>query len=987
MSDGVTKTIVVIDDDAPLVEALAQSLRKEGSQRVLGATTVLEAFRILATEHVDLAVCNYVMPGMDGINLIKQARSRLPDLAVIYLTSHLMATQTAEAQGVQALGLLLKPVKVDEVRGLIDRHFHKSAPAPADAHEKGDAGIAAQLDQFQLVDIIQMCCQSKRTAKLSISHGESRGEVYFENGNIIHAECEGLRGTDGLYRVMAWDYGKFELDERATMPPRSIHQPWDSLVMEGARRKDERHAAEVKVEPGETLVGTTIGSYRIQRELGEGTWGRVYLAVQEGIGRTVALKVLSHAKLNDPLAVEQFLSSASLMANLQHANIVTVYEAGEANGLIYYAMEYVKGASWEQLQKAGEKFTVSQAVLVMKSIARALSYLEARKVERRAITPRQVLVETTGDAKLCDFGLHEGVAISSGLEDDFLILGREMMKSVKSFSAAPSAFQRLARRLAGEEKQVPYLSIDSLIEDLNSCEHAMTQSVPKVVVPKVAVAAPSVAPTPTPSASAPQPAVAAPKVVVAPKVAAPAVTPAEPKIVAAPKVAAPAPVPEVVAKPAVAAPPPPTPAVATPKPAVAAPQPVVAKAPTPSAPKVAAPAPSVPPTPSVPSKPTPVATPTPKPAVAPATPTPTPMAAPRLAAAVPAPSVAPKVAAPSPSPSVAPKPAVAAPSKPVSAPTPAAGAKVVSAAKPAAVAGPKVVAAPKAVATKPKVHISKQYIAMGVAAFFLLDFIGLGVWWLVKRPGKIKDINDYCEVAAGEFKYGEKNETRATRKFYVSKYEVTIGQYRKFLEAVAVEGSDKYRHPDQPATKDHYPQSWKQMQEALKSGKGFTGVKITDYSPIFNIDWFDAYAYSKWAGGRLPTEEEWEKAARGADGNRYPWGNSFDSQRCNSGDDWTGVIEDSGEKDGHAMWAPQSAMPGDVSPFGARHMAGNVSEWTGDLVPHSQYPDTKVALVRGGSFMLKEFDLTYRFTNILPRKQEFWIGFRVVWDNPPTKER
>lgn len=290
---------------------------------------------------------------------------------------------------------------------------------------------------------------------------------------------------------------------------------------------------------------------------------------------------------------------------------------------------------------------------------------------------------------------------------------------------------------------------------------------------------------------------------------------------------------------------------------------------------------------------------------------------------------------------------------------------------------------------KPKHHfkLTKRQITIGAAVFIAFDVLALGLWYVIARPGVIKDIDEARHVPGGDFKFGPSNDVTNVKAFYISKYEVTIEQYMAFLADVEKSGDDKLRHPDQPKTKDHVPASWAQLKQALDHGAKYNGVKINKYHPIHNVDWYDAWAFCKWAGGRLPTEEEWEKAARGTDGLLYPWGNSFSSQKCNTGEDWTGILEDSGEKDGFGQWNKESDMPGDLSPFGVRQMAGNVSEWTLTIGEDPRMKERKVPIIRGGNFMLKNFDITTRLNDREPRlsfrAQEWVIGFRVAWDSQP----
>ena len=214
------------------------------------------------------------------------------------------------------------------------------------------------------------------------------------------------------------------------------------------------------------------------------------------------------------------------------------------------------------------------------------------------------------------------------------------------------------------------------------------------------------------------------------------------------------------------------------------------------------------------------------------------------------------------------------------------------------------------------------------------------------------------------------------RSFYIDRYEVTEARYLEFL---IVTGSKKY------------PGYWKEAGRADHFPEGYGNYPVSD------VDWHDARSYCRWAGKRLPTEAEWEKAARGTDGRLYPWGNRFEPGRANTLE--TSAVYPSPE--GQASYevkgwkAPVGSHPEDISPYGVYDMAGNVKEWT--ATGYQSYPGNTFKTVkdsgtfkilRGGSYLTEAaFSRTAARLAVLPtigpRETDGWhsdytYGFRCV---------
>lgn len=187
-------------------------------------------------------------------------------------------------------------------------------------------------------------------------------------------------------------------------------------------------------------------------------------------------------------------------------------------------------------------------------------------------------------------------------------------------------------------------------------------------------------------------------------------------------------------------------------------------------------------------------------------------------------------------------------------------------------------------------------------------------------------------IPAGEFTMGSEAgddderpaHTVFVNEFKIDKYEVTNEQFAKFVEETGyVTGAEQAGEGD----------SWR------------TYAVDKDRHPVVKVTWDDAVAYCQWAGKRLPTEAEWEKAARGSESLVYPWGKSWDPAKANS------------REGGYRGTTVVGSFPEGASPYGVMDMAGNVWEWTSDWydaypgsTSTSEYYGEQFKVTRGGAW-------------------------------------
>jgi formylglycine-generating enzyme required for sulfatase activity/tRNA A-37 threonylcarbamoyl transferase component Bud32 len=509
--------------------------------------------------------------------------------------------------------------------------------------------------------------------------------------------------------------------------------------------------------------------------LGQGRWGTVYAAVQISINRPVGLKLLSASRQHDETAKARFIADARAKAHVQHPAILSVYEAGESNGRIFYAHEYVDGQNLQELQASGQKIEESTALKILRVIGEGLAYFHAQNIPHSPLSPSKIYLGVDGQPRLANLATQFSEAYVSP-ESELQILGRAMLGVLPAAQNLSPGIRALLGRL------------------VQSGPNAFATVAPMLQAVKAL----------------------------------------EPKVV------------------------------------------------------------------------------------------------------------------------------------------PVEAAKI-SAQDRAAVA---------AVEAARKQQRKSFWLTVGsMAATFLL--VAGVVYFYVFRSNE-RSLSQQVAIPAGQYLVGGKKV--AVQPFWIDKYEVTIGQYAVFLKYLNENptAEAEFNHPRQPRHIEHKSPNWEIYYLNAVAGRAAHQTPIDLNAPMLDVTWWSAYAYAKWRGRELPTEAEWEAAARGAEGFAYPWGNDYDPKKVNSGADHQ--PNDPGAKgtvDKYNFWSPVDKIKGDVSPFGVVGMGGNVSEWvdTWETLPDGRV----VPVLKGGNFTSPEGEmrLDRRVTERDPSRGEEFIGFRTISRTPP----
>ncbi|HMV96041.1 MAG TPA: SUMF1/EgtB/PvdO family nonheme iron enzyme [Anaerolineales bacterium] len=263
------------------------------------------------------------------------------------------------------------------------------------------------------------------------------------------------------------------------------------------------------------------------------------------------------------------------------------------------------------------------------------------------------------------------------------------------------------------------------------------------------------------------------------------------------------------------------------------------------------------------------------------------------------------------------------------------------------------------------------------------------------------DPNTWAQIPAGEFHHGQFDETASTEAYEIMVTDVTTAQYADFLNAALADGSIKM---DGGKIVGFYPGDTfhgVKHEEKIEAGDWlfiplddpsqriqFDGTTFTVQSgyekhPMTSVTWFGAWGYCQYFGTRLPTELEWEKAARGTDERPFPWGDEIQRGHANfySSRDPFEDMASFGSRTSPVGFYNGQVYDGfqtidSASPYGLYDMAGNVWQWTGDVYEGMHY-----RFMRGGSKDTYDMDLRiWVRNNATPTYFSPGVGFRCAQD-------
>jgi len=241
---AVKPKILMVDDEVDFLTLLKLKLLNEGFD-ILTTDNGRDALLLLENEEPDLVVSDVVMPGMDGLEMLRTMRKipAVSDIPLIFLSGKSDTGMKVEALHLGAEDFLVKPVDLKELAARIRNVIRRDAKRRTETVEAGqNPGVMGDLRNLGVPDIVQTLHLGLKTACVTLHAGKKEeARIFFSNGRICHAEAGGRQGEEAFYRILRYTEGPFLIAHGQTTEQRTIDMDEMQLILEGLRRIDEEN--------------------------------------------------------------------------------------------------------------------------------------------------------------------------------------------------------------------------------------------------------------------------------------------------------------------------------------------------------------------------------------------------------------------------------------------------------------------------------------------------------------------------------------------------------------------------------------------------------------------------------------------------------------------------------------------------------------------------------------------------------------------------
>ena len=248
------KQVLIVDDEETLTWSLAKSLAHD--RETYEVTTVNDgetALSVIDQQPFDVVVLDIRLPGINGLDVLMNIKEHKPSTKVIIMTAYgsIDIREKAKARG--SLYYIEKPFEIEQMRNLILKALK----------EDSARGFNGSMTGLQLPDLIQMNCLSQITTALFVKKDNREGCIYFEDGQMTHAEVGAIEGEEALFTILSWSTGSFRFVGGVKAPKVSITTNWEYLLIEGVRKADEMSQALERGEIDESEIAPVDESTRM----------------------------------------------------------------------------------------------------------------------------------------------------------------------------------------------------------------------------------------------------------------------------------------------------------------------------------------------------------------------------------------------------------------------------------------------------------------------------------------------------------------------------------------------------------------------------------------------------------------------------------------------------------------------------------------------------------------------------------------------------